>query len=312
MHYNHLFGPVSSRRLGTSLGVDCVTAKTCDLDCIYCECGATTNCTVERKEYVPASAIIAELQAYLAPRPQLDFITFGGSGEPTLNSGIGTILRFVTKEYPEYKTALLTNGTLFHLPEVREDVMPFKYVLPSLDAVSPETFSAINRNHANLDVNVMIQGLITFAHEYKGTIWVEVFIVPGINDTPKELARFRDVLTRINPARVQLNSLDRPGTCSNVPQASPERLQEIAQYLLPLPVEIIARGSHLIQMPQTDADKLTIIMSTIQRRPLSLEEVAALGHMTLNEASALLNKNVQDGILSYDIVTQRWMIPAKE
>jgi wyosine [tRNA(Phe)-imidazoG37] synthetase (radical SAM superfamily) len=312
MKYKHLFGPVSSRRLGTSLGVDCVTAKTCDLDCIYCECGATTNLTIERKEYVPAQDIIAELAAYLASHPRLDYITFGGSGEPTLNSGIGTVIRYLKKEHPEYKTALLTNGTLFHLPEVRSEVMLFDYVLPSLDAVSPKSFAAVNRNHRELDVAVMIDGLIQFAGQYTGTIWVEVFIVPGINDTQEELARFKDVLVRMKPARVQLNSLDRPGTCSNVPQASSDRLQEIAHYFLPLPVEIIARGAHLIPAPNIGTDIVDAIMATILRRPLSLEEVAALGSMTINEASALLHAYAQTGKLAYDSVTQKWMVPARE
>jgi wyosine [tRNA(Phe)-imidazoG37] synthetase (radical SAM superfamily) len=202
---------------------------------------------------------------------------------------------------------LLTNGTLFHLPEVRSDVLPFDYILPSLDAISPEIFALINRNHKALDVNAMIEGLIIFARQYTGTIWVEVFIIPGINDSPEELAKFKDILTRIKPARVQLNSLDRPGTESNVQQASPQRLHEIAQYLLPLPVEIIARGAYLVPAPQSDTEAISTIISTIKRRPLSIEEVAALGSITINEASSLLQEYAQPGKLTYDSVTQKWM-----
>ena len=159
MSLHYLFGPVQSRRLGTSLGIDCIIPKTCNLDCIYCECGATTSRTMIRKEYIPASAIMDELRTFLASSPKLDYITFGGSGEPTLNSKIGELIRFLKNEFPRYKTALLTNGALLYLPDVQDAILPFDCILPSLDAISKPVFDAINRPDPSLDVKKMILAL---------------------------------------------------------------------------------------------------------------------------------------------------------
>jgi wyosine [tRNA(Phe)-imidazoG37] synthetase (radical SAM superfamily) len=301
-NYRHIFGPVQSRRLGVSLGVDCVTAKTCNLDCIYCECGATTNCTMDRVEYVPASEIIAELRDYLSSKPHLDYITFGGSGEPTLNSGLGAMLRTVKKEFPDYKTALLTNGTLLYMPEVREAILPFDCILPSLDAVSEQTFTAINRHHSGISLSRMIDGLIEFSKLYRGVMLVEVFIVPGINDTPNELARFKDILTQVKPTRVQLNSLDRPGTVRDLKPASPERLAEIAHALLPLPVEIISRNAP-VSAPALKFISLTVnFIDTLRRRPLTVEETAVQMGLTINDAKIVLDKLYKEEKVTFEMV----------
>jgi wyosine [tRNA(Phe)-imidazoG37] synthetase (radical SAM superfamily) len=289
MKYKHLFGPVDSRRLGVSLGVDCVNAKTCNLNCVYCECGATNRLTNARDEYVPASEILNELCDYLKNKPRLDYVTFGGSGEPTLNSALGNMVRSLKKEFPGYKTALLTNGTLLSLPEVREAIMPFDCVLPSLDAVSEKVFHAVNRPHPNLDLGRILEGLSSFSREYGGILLLEVFIVPPLNDTAEELERLKKVLGQIRPTRVQLNSLDRPGACGFVHPASQERLREIAEFLLPLPVEIISRNSTGAAPARLTADALETLLPTIRRRPLTLEEIALSLNATINDAAALLS-----------------------
>ncbi len=243
MNYKHLFGPVQSRRLGISLGIDLVGAKICSLDCVYCECGSTATLTLERQEYVRADAIIGELKDYLKSRPKLDFITFGGSGEPTLNTGFGRVVRFIKESYPEYPCALLTNGTLFYLPDVRRDALPFDLVLPNLDAVSNTAFARLNRPDMELDNGRIIEGLVAFRKEFKGPIWLEVFIVPGINDNDAELKLLKEAALKINPDRVQLNSLDRPGACDWVAPATGDHLRAIARSFAPLPVEIISRNA---------------------------------------------------------------------
>lgn len=303
MKYRYLFGPVQSRRLGASLGVDCIVAKTCNLDCIYCECGATTNRTMVRKEYVPASAVMDELRMFLANEPKLDYITFGGSGEPTLNTKIGEMVRFLKKEFPRYKTALLTNGTLLYVPEVRDAVMPFDCVLPSLDAISEKVFGAINRPDPSLDCEKIVEGLVSFSQGYTGMLWVEVFIVPGINDSADELSRFKEALSRIVKARrastrVQLNSLDRPGTVEDVPIAAPGRLYEIAEALFPLPVEIISRSAVSPSAVALSKNAEETLMSALRRRPMTIEEIAVLMGVTINQSASLLDRLSREGKVS--------------
>jgi wyosine [tRNA(Phe)-imidazoG37] synthetase (radical SAM superfamily) len=295
MSYKYLFGPVNSRRLGISLGVDMVTFKTCSLNCVYCECGDTTALSCERKEYVSFEALKHELNDYLAKNPKLDYVTFAGSGEPTLNSSLGRIVDFVKNSYPQYKTALLTNGTLFYDPQVRRDCLNFDLICPSLDAVSDEAFAAVNRPDKALDNKKVIDGLIQFAHEYKGIMWVEVFIVPDINDSESELKLFKETLTKIQPQRVQLNSLDRPGACDWVHPVSPQKLAAIAQYLAPLPVEIISRSGSRPKSEITGADLEETVLSLIRRRPSTLEELSVIAGKTINEIHAALDNLTGNG-----------------
>jgi wyosine [tRNA(Phe)-imidazoG37] synthetase (radical SAM superfamily) len=305
MSYRYLFGPVQSRRLKTSLGVDCITPKTCNLDCIYCECGSTTNRTMLRKEYVSASAIIEELKLFLSNKPQLDFITFGGSGEPTLNTKIGEMVSFLKKGYSSYKTALLTNGTLLYLSDVQDAVMAFDCILPSLDAISEKVFSNINRPDPSLDNNKIIEGLVSFSKRYHGMLLVEVFIVPGINDSPDELERFKEVLLRIAPTRVQLNSLDRPGALENVPIASIERLSEIAESFLPLPVEIITRSFTPSSEGGGAKDAEATLISALKRRPMTVEDIAVMTGVTINRSAAFVERLSLDGKVSARSVNGR-------
>jgi wyosine [tRNA(Phe)-imidazoG37] synthetase (radical SAM superfamily) len=145
--YKALFGPVPSRRLGISLGVDLVHHKTCSLNCVYCECGATTHLTTKRKEYVSVDQVKSELVDYLSRNKTIDFITFSGSGEPTLNDGIGDVIHFLKSDYPQYNVALLTNSTLFHQLAVRRQIKDADVVMASLDAASEAQFRQVNRPH---------------------------------------------------------------------------------------------------------------------------------------------------------------------
>lgn len=288
MEYKYLFGPVRSRRLGISLGVDLVQFKTCSLDCIYCECGATTQLTQERKSYVPTEEVIAELDNYLSLDPKLDYITFGGSGEPTLHSGLGRIISHLKKNYPERKLALLTNSTFFHLPDVRKEVLPCDLILPSLDAVSEDVFRKINKPAVEVDCAELIEGLVKLSEEFEGQMWLEVFIVPQINDTAEELEKFKEAITRINPTRVQLNSLDRPGTCSWLTPASPQELSAVAARFQPLPVEIISRN-----LPQTPlealSDKESVLLSLLKRRPSTVEDLSVTTGTTINNVVKMIS-----------------------
>lgn len=295
--FHYVFGPVYSRRLGMSLGVDMVPLKTCSLDCVYCECGATTTHTTASKDYVPAKDILDELDLFLSESSiKIDVITFAGSGEPCLNSELPSIIKQVKGKYPKFKTAILTNSIFFTQKKIRDSLLTVDYVLPSLDAVSQPVFNKINVPCAGIDIDNIIEGLITFSKKYSGILWLEVFIVPGINDTENELKLFKNILTKINPTRVQLNTLDRPGSCSWVKPAKIENLLRIAEYLLPLPVEIIKRIITLPQQKNNSQNQcIEDIIKTIKRRPLTLEDISVSLGKNINETEeiikALININ---------------------
>jgi wyosine [tRNA(Phe)-imidazoG37] synthetase (radical SAM superfamily) len=176
----YLYGPVPSRRLGRSLGVDIVPFKVCPLDCIYCQLGRTVDKTVERKEYVSIEPVLAELKDRLAEDLQADFITISGSGEPTLNSGLGRLIEGI-KKITDIPVAVLTNGALFTDKSVRADCLQADVVLPSLDAGDEVAFRKINRQHPDINIEKLITGLCEFRNEFSGRIWLEVFFVEGLN-----------------------------------------------------------------------------------------------------------------------------------
>ncbi|HUI92390.1 MAG TPA: radical SAM protein [Chitinivibrionales bacterium] len=305
MDYKHLFGPVASRRLGVSLGVDIMPLKVCNLNCVYCECGSTTTLSAERREWVPAAEVIAELSGFLAPSPVLDVVTVTGSGEPTLNTGLGTIVGFLKKNFPRYATALLTNGTLFTLPEVRESAALFDYVLPSLDAVSSTAFKKVNRPHKGLDNKRIIEGLVRFAEEYKGALWLEVFIVPGANDSAEELRLLKNAFAEIGPGRVQLNTLDRPGAVASITPASAERLLEIAEFLKPLPVEILSRQYAAPARLLAGGELESAILATLRRRPSTVEDLTSTSGGLVNEVSSILSRLVKEKKVRTEAVNKR-------
>ncbi|MFH2093715.1 MAG: radical SAM protein [Pseudomonadota bacterium] len=273
MNYNHIFGPVLSRRLGISLGVDLVVHKTCSLDCIYCECGKTTHLTKVRKEYVGLQAIKAELDDYWQHNDDPDYITFSGSGEPTLNPCLGQVIAYIKEKKPHIKIAVLTNVTLFDDPAVRQALLKADRVVPSLDAASQSAFERINRPHRGVDLAKMIQGIQTFAKEYKGELFLEVLILPGINDDPQDLLLLKNVIHVIKPDRVQLNTLDRPGTESDIRSANQNELEQVIQILDYAPIEIIARVSSTIQSRTNRDDIRHAIIETVHRRPCTKKDL---------------------------------------
>lgn len=291
----YLFGPVPSRRLGISLGVDLVPHKVCTLNCVYCEVGRTTLLTLERKEYVPIDAVIAELDEYLRQDPELDFITFSGQGEPTLNSGLGKVINHIKANYPRYKVAILTNGTLFWDISLRQEVMRADVLLPDLDAVSQSVFQKLNRPHQDLDNARIIAGLKELRQEFPGKIYMEVFMVEGLNDTESELALLRETLLMLKPDIVQLNTLDRPGTESWVQPMPRARLQKIAQYFAPLKVDIVAIPQSRKKIQSFNTDIQTQILETIKRRPSTDTDLCQILGLHKNELNKYLGTLLESG-----------------
>ena len=285
--YKYLFGPVPSRRLGISLGVDLVPHKTCSLNCVYCECGKTTNLTIKRKEYVPIKIVLSELNHFLDSNPKLDYVTLSGSGEPTLHSGIGKIIKHLNKNFPSYKIALLTNGTLLYQPNIRQEIKIIDLILPSLDAGSDKIFRKINQPFPKLSIKKIIEGLVKFRSEFSGRIWLEIFIVPGLNDTKEELKLLREAIFRIKPDQVQLNTLDRPGTKNWVKPATKKELEKIASQLN-WNTKIIANFQNREHIVSYKTDIESSIIQTIKRRPCTTDDLSAALGLHPNE----LNKYI--------------------
>jgi len=293
MKYKHLFGPVMSRRLGISLGLDLVPYKYCPLNCVYCEVQRTTHLVTQRECFYPVEEIVAELDAYLSTQPHLDYITFSGAGEPTLNLALGQVIEHIKSHYPAYKLALLTNGILFSDPLLRSEVLPCDIILPSLDAATQDTFNKINRPLAGLKVEDMIAGLKELRREYQGKIWLEVFLIAGINDSETELDALTAAIFALNPDLVQLNSLDRPGTENWVKPMHFSALKQIKSYFvqrLTAPVEIISKVHYGSLDSHLDEELINLLHNTLKRRPSTAEDLSAMLDIHINEISKVLRQ----------------------
>lgn len=295
MMYKYLFGPVPSRRLGISLGVDLVPHKVCSLDCVYCECGATTKLTLDRKEYILYDRVIKELDHYFTHNPDPDYITFSGSGEPTLNVRFGDVMEFIKQRKPDIPVAVLTNGTLLHQEQIRKELLKADVVLPSLDAATESTFRKLNRPHHDLNLEEYIRGLEQFRKEYSGKLWLEVLIIPGYNNDETNLNHLKAAFQKIQPDKIQLNTLDRPGTMDDLSAADQAELQRIVDVWQLNNVEIITKPPERKNIKSYRKDKETAILETISRRPCTLEDLAKILGLHANEVNKYLSVLEADG-----------------
>lgn len=238
MNYNYLKGPVFSRRLGKSLGINIINDKSCSFDCVYCEVGKTLNLTIKRKKYTPTIKIIEELDDFLSKNPDLDYITFSSTGEPTLHSEINKIIKFIKDNYSQYKIALLTNSSLLWKESVRNEILSIDLIVPSLDAVSEDIFEKINCPESSLHIDKIIDGIIKLSKEFRGKIWLEIFIIPEVNNSSQEIKKFKKIIKKIKPDKVQINSLDRPGTKNWVKNLSDLDKKELKSYFSNLDIEV--------------------------------------------------------------------------
>ena len=292
----HLFGPVPSRRLGRSLGVDLIPPKTCPYHCIYCEVGPTTCQTRERFSY-QTEAIIQEMADYLKdPGVRPDIITLAGSGEPTLNLGLGRIIREI-KAMSQTPVAVLTNGALLYLPEVRRELAAADVVLPSLDAAREETYRAINRPLPELSLESLLEGLTAFRREYRGRLWLEVMLLKGLNDTEAELALLRRALAEIAPDQIQLNTAVRPGVEATAAPLDAGEM-EAAAVFLGGPVEVIASFDRedIVGISGQDED----FVDMLSRRPMTAPDLAKALGLPLVQVVARLKRLQDSGRISHN------------
>lgn len=273
----YVFGPVPSRRLGMSLGVDIVPFKTCTFDCVYCQLGLTTNKTVERADFVPVDDVLAEIKETVEANKRIDYITFSGSGEPTLNSKLGEMIRKV-KSFTNVPVAVITNGSLLYKKDVRDDLMLADLVVPSIDAIFDKTFNKINRPHNDLNADMIIEGLRQFSRDFKGKIWLEILIVKDINDDLCELKRIADTIQDINVDKIQLNTVVRPPAEDFALPLTSEEMDQIAS-LFDNRVEIIADFDDLPKtMSQSEKSVEDRIVDLVRRRPCTADDISnALG-----------------------------------
>ena len=281
---SHVFGPVPSRRLGLSLGVDLVPPKTCSYDCLYCQVGRTTCVTVEPKALVPLEAVLKELkESFLRKTP--DFVTFSGSGEPTLHSGIGEAIAFVKKE-SDLKVAVLTNGSLLWRQEVRERLLKADVIMPTLSTVNEETYRKIHRPHPDLRLSRVIRGLRSLREIYKGELHVEVMLLSGLNDSDEELAGLKEALTDIAPDRIQLNTVVRPPADPGALSLDREKMEEVKNFF-GRSAEVVA----FIPPKHRDQnyDSLSVaVVEMAKRRPVRTLDVAHVLGLSIDEVERLV------------------------
>ncbi len=296
------FGPVPSRRLGFSLGVDIIPRKYCSFDCIYCQVGKTTDKEIERRSFFDPKAIVDEIVSESKQRNNIDVVTFSGSGEPTLNADIGWMIR-ETKKRLKLPVCVITNSSLLFDEKVRSDLNAADTVLPSLDAVSGEAFESINRPHPEITIDKVIEGLRLFRAAYKGKMLLEIMLVKGANVAPEELEKMRLVIEGICPDKIQLNTVTRPPTEETASGVSRVALKKACAFFGDR-CEIICKFE---KKPRRDAgylqaDSLSDILS---RRSLTLDDVVKITGITTKEARKTLQQLEGEGKIKSTSVGSR-------
>lgn len=290
--FRHVFGPVPSRRLGRSLGIDLVPFKVCSYDCIYCQLGRTTKRTIERADFFRLDEILWEVDGAMESGPGQDVITLSGSGEPTLYSRLGELIPALKKR-TGLPLAVLTNGSLLWDPQVREDLSEADLILPSLDAGDERLFRYVNRPHPAIAFDRMIQGLVDFRKQYTGKLWLEVFLLAGVTAMEAEVKNIARIAQSISPDRVQLNTVTRPPAEGFAHPVPPERMELLAAAFGGT-AEVLG-AARKKPGPTTRSTTEARILELIRRRPCALEDIAGgLGIHPL-EALKLAESLVKSG-----------------
>jgi wyosine [tRNA(Phe)-imidazoG37] synthetase (radical SAM superfamily) len=280
----NVFGPVPSRRLGLSLGVDIIPYKTCSYNCIYCQLKETTDQRIKRAAFLPLNNILSEVKEAVQNNQRIDYITFSGSGEPTLNSDIGVMIGKI-KKMTDIKVAVLTNGSLLFRPDVRRHLMEADLVKPSLDAGTKETFLKINRPHPNLSLDKIIEGIKRFSKEFPKEVYLEIMLVSGINDADPEIDALARAIRGMKLTKVHLNTVVRPPCEDKAKPVSEKRLSEIKKRLeeeTSFSVELIPEFSRRENIAYHESIE-EAIMDLLLRRPCGLIEMANSLGIHLNE-----------------------------
>jgi wyosine [tRNA(Phe)-imidazoG37] synthetase (radical SAM superfamily) len=280
-----IYGPVLSRRLGFSLGVDILPFKTCTLDCVYCQLGAFSRTTVRRGSFCDPKEVLTQIRKVIASGVRIDYITFSGSGEPTLSRDLGKIIRGI-KKMTDIPVAVLTNGTLLHRKDVREDLQEADLVVPSLDAVTRRLFARVNRPDKGISLDRMIGGMSRFRRDFKGQIWLEIMLIKGVNDSAAHIRKLKAAIVALQPDRVQLNTVVRPPAEEDILPLDEDKMEAIRK--------TIGGGCDItVDFPKKPGAPVRgnldeTVLSIVGRRPMTAGDiVAALGRSPFEVRMAL-------------------------
>jgi wyosine [tRNA(Phe)-imidazoG37] synthetase (radical SAM superfamily) len=290
----YVYGPVPSRRLGFSLGVDLVPYKICSLDCIYCQIGRTVRKSIVRKMYTQKDDVLGEVKEVLDTNQPIDYITFSGSGEPTLNSDIGELIKGI-KAITSIPLAVLTNGTLLFREDVQKDLLKADVVLPSLDAASFVMFQKINRPHRALKIDLIIDGLKRFREIYKGRILLEIMLIKGFNDNPQELSKIKEAVSQIRPDEIHLNTVIRPPSEMYAEPLSIEKMTGIKEFF-GKECEVI--GEFHAKARKRTEDIRLYTLETTKRRPLTTIDIANIFGISEGNATMMIERLKTEGVVT--------------
>lgn len=279
--YKHLYGPVPSRRLGRSLGIDMVPAKMCCYDCPYCQLGPTTEHTTHRSECIDVDEVLAELERWLQDGGTADYLTFAGCGEPTLNLNLGEAIARA-KQMTEIPTCVLTNGALLWKQGVRDSAMQADLIIPSLDAGTETAFQRVNRPADRLSLSQVIEGLRATTAAFHGEVWLEVMLVAGINDSDEELAALGEAVRLVAPDQVQINTVVRPPGTETVERVDNATLVR-ARVILGATATVISSAWEHGQPDGAEHDEQEVL-ALVSYRPCTMQDVAKGLSMHPNEA----------------------------
>jgi wyosine [tRNA(Phe)-imidazoG37] synthetase (radical SAM superfamily) len=306
-----IFGPVPSRRLGRSLGVDLVPFKTCPYDCIYCQLGRTTCKTIERREWVPLDSVLKQLRSRLDTEP--DVITLSGSGEPTLYAPLAALIAGI-KQMTAIPVVVLTNGALLYQSEVQQALLQADIVMPSWDAGRADSYQYINRPHESLTYESLVEGLIQFRHVYQGQYWLEVMLLAGVTTTQKQIEAMGEIIRFIDPDRIQVNTVTRPPAEGFAQRVEPTQLKVLAAQLHP-EAEVIAdyRGLRKdVKSVVCQAD----ILAMLKRRSCSVDDMASglnlHRHHVIKSVQSLVTQNKIEAVRSYQTLFYRAVTQASD
>lgn len=286
------FGPVPSRRLGFSLGVDIIPRKFCSFDCIYCQVGKTTNQEIQRKSFFDFHEIVDEVVKACALQNHIDVVTFSGSGEPTLNVDIGRMIKEIKKRV-DIPVSVITNSSLLYDEDVRQDLKSADIILPSLDAASKDIFHYVNRPHALIELDLIIESLKKFRNEYEGKIWLETMLMKDINDDAEELDKFKEIIGLLGVDKVQLNTVTRPPKDDAAKGISQSELRKISSFFGDN-CEVVCSFNKF--RPKKDIeDRTETILDILKRRPLTLDDIVKTTGLTLQKAKDTLRTMEHSG-----------------
>jgi len=291
--YNYIFGPVLSRRFGRSLGIDLVKAKTCTMDCSFCQLGHTISTTTTLKEYAPVNEVKGEINDWLASGGTADYITLSGSGEPTLHSKLGEIIDHVHGR-TSIPVLLLTNSSLLHLPAVRSAAARADAVKVSLSAWDSVSFRRINHPDRAISFGLMVKGLLAFRKLFKGQLWMEVFLIRGLNSSSRDAARIARLAAKIKPDRIQLNTAIRPPADKSVAAVPGIQMARLAKLFTPVAETI---GNSTATQAADASQDTTAILALLRRHACTAGELARAFGTTGVNMTTIIKKLYSAGLV---------------